>query len=174
MGRFVAVVLLAVAAFGQNGKIQQPGEIQQPKGPWQVPGEIQKPGDIRRVKEQCTTRLSVGSDALFEFNKSELTPQAQKTLALLGPQIQKEGKHPVVIEGYTDSVGTTEYNQQLSEKRARAVADWFQGHGFLSASRTVGYGKNKPVAPNAKPDGSDNPEGREKNRRVEVVIDTCK
>src|SRR5579862_28236 len=127
---------LAISARAQNGKIQQPGEIQrsgeiqkpgemqQPKGPWQVPGKFQVPGDIQKVKEQCTTRLSIGSDALFEFNKSDLTPAAESQLSQLGPIIEKEGRHPIVIEGHTDSIGTVSYNQELSETRARAVVTW--------------------------------------------------
>jgi len=87
----------------------------------------------------------------------------------------KEGNQPIAIEGYTDSIGAVAYNQQLSEKRARAVAAWFEAHHFVTESsiHVQGCGKNKPVAPNTKTDGSDNPEGRQKNRRVEVAIDTC-
>ena len=122
------------------------------------------------------TRLTVGYDALFEFNKADLTPAAEAALSQLGPMIQKEGSHPVAIEGYTDSIGTVAYNHELSEKRARAVADWLEAHRFVTEASTQiqGYGKNKPVAPNTKADGSDNPEGRQKNRRVDVVINTCK
>jgi outer membrane protein OmpA-like peptidoglycan-associated protein len=175
---FLALYLagLAIFANGQNGQIQKPGEIQQPKGTWQVPGKFQTPGDIQKVKEQCMTRLTVGSDALFEFNKADLTPAAETELSQLGPLIQKEGNHPIAIEGYTDSIGSVSYNQELSEKRARAVAGWLEAHHFATESsiHVQGFGKNKPVAPNAKSDGSDNPDGRQKNRRVEVVINTCK
>lgn len=171
----ILVLACGARAWGQNGKWQQPGEIQQPKGAWQVPGEIQKPGAIQRVKEQCSTRLEIGSDALFPFNQADLTPQAETGLQQLGAMIVKEGKHNLTVEGYTDSIGTAAYNQELSEKRARAVANWLILHSLVAeaAVKVQGYGKNKPVAPNTKPDGSDNPEGRQKNRRVEVVINTC-
>jgi len=172
----ISILLLAVTSWAQNGELQKPGEIQKPKGTWQVPGQIQKPGDIQKVKEQCRSRYLVASDTLFDFDKSDLSAAAEKVLSSLGPMIQKEGQHPISIEGYTDSIGGDSYNQALSERRARAVEDWLTAHGFLKASATSiqGYGKNKPLAPNAKPDGSDNPEGRQKNRRVEIVVDTCK
>ena len=82
----------------------------------------------------------------------------------------------MAIEGYTDAIGSAAYNQELSERRARAVEVWLVAHGIVGrdAAQVQGYGKSKPIAPNTKPDGSDNPEGREKNRRVEIVIDTCK
>lgn len=170
------IPLLAVTSWAQNGELQKPGEIQKPKGTWQVPGQIQKPGDIQKVKEQCRSRYLVASDTLFDFDKSDLTAAAEKVLGSLGPMIQKEGQHPISIEGYTDSIGGDSYNQALSERRARAVDDWLTARGFLKASATSiqGYGKSKPLAPNTKPDGSDNPEGRQKNRRVEIVVDTCK
>ena len=184
--RRLAIALLACAAairgFGQSpdspkpkGTWQTPGEIQQPKGTWQTPGEIQKPGEIQTVKERCTERLRVGSDALFEFNQSTLTPAAEKTLAGLDPLVKAAGKHPITIEGHTDSVGTDAYNQVLSEKRAEAVRKWLADHGVVSLAATIkGYGRTKPIAPNKKPDGSDNPAGRAVNRRVEIVIDTCR
>jgi outer membrane protein OmpA-like peptidoglycan-associated protein len=179
----LSILLGTLSASAQNGQIQTPGQIQQPKGTWQTPGQIQqpkgpwqKPGQIQKVQsDRCHQRLTVGADALFEFNKASLTDAAQQTLATLGPMIQKAGKHPVSIEGYTDSIGTAEYNQDLSEKRAKAVEDWLVSHNYVDAATATvhGFGKTRPVAPNTKPDGSDNPEGRAKNRRVEVVIDTC-
>ncbi len=156
-----------------KGTWQTPGEIQQPKGTWQVPGEIQKPGEVQRVEERCRHRLVVAADALFAFDEAALSPQAEATLAALGPQLAKE-KGAVTVEGHTDAKGGDDYNQKLSERRARAVRDWLAAHHHLAAGTTaIGYGESKPLAPNAKPDGSDDPAGRAKNRRVEVVIATC-
>lgn len=156
-----------------KGNWQTPGEIQQPKGSWQVPGEIQKPGEVQRVEERCRHRLVVAADALFAFDQDTLSPQAEATLAVLGPQLAKE-KGAVTVEGHTDAKGGDDYNQKLSERRARAVRDWLAAHHHLAAGTTaIGYGESKPLAPNAKPDGSDDPAGRAKNRRVEVVIATC-
>lgn len=176
LGLLSVSIIVAVSASGQSGKWQKPGEIQKPKGTWQVPGAIQKPGEIQKVKEQCKSRLLVSSDALFEFDKADLTPAAEKVLSSLGPQIQNEGKHPVTVEGHTDGKGTDAYNQPLSERRAQAVEAWLKEHGYLKpgAAQARGFGKTKPIAPNSNPDGSDNPGGRQLNRRVEIVIDTCK
>ena len=154
-----------------------PGEIQQPKGPWQTPGAIQVPKGIQAIKREdagCQHRLNVGADALFAFDKSDLSPDAEETLNALGPEIGKLGSHPATVEGHTDSIGSADHNQRLSERRANAVKQWLVGHKFLPESTPIkGYGKTRPVAPNTKPDGSDNPEGRQKNRRVEVVVNSC-
>jgi outer membrane protein OmpA-like peptidoglycan-associated protein len=173
-----AILLLGLPAGDAQqpkGNWQKPGEIQQPKGTWQVPGEIQKPGDIQKVKESCAERYRIGSDALFAFDKADLTPAAEQTLAKLAPMIQSAGKHPISIEGHTDAIGDPKYNQALSEKRARAVRAWLADKTIVPLDTpTKGYGKSKPVAPNTKPDGSDNPPGRALNRRVEIVVDTCR
>lgn len=157
---------------------QTPGEIQQPKGTWQQPGEIQVPKGIQAIRTEdakCTRRFVVGADALFEFDKATLTPDAEETLAALVPLLTKAGKHPASIEGHTDSKGADDYNQMLSEKRARTVKDWLAAEGAVAAATPIqGWGERKPVAPNTKPDGSDDPQGRQKNRRVEVILDLCK
>jgi len=160
-----------------SGTWQKPGEIQQPKGTWQVPGEIQVPKGIQAIhaaKAKCEERLKTVADALFAFDKSTLGPDAEQTLSVLGPQIAQRGQHPIVIEGHTDAIGSDAHNQALSEARAAAVRSWLVDHRFVPATTPIrGYGKKHPVAPNTKPDGSDDPVGRQKNRRVEVVIKTC-
>jgi outer membrane protein OmpA-like peptidoglycan-associated protein len=157
---------------------QKPGEIQQPKGTWQQPGEIQVPKGLQAIRTEeakCTRRFLVGADALFEFDKATLTPDAEETLKVLVPLLAKAGKHPATVEGHTDSKGADAYNQTLSEKRALAVKDWLVAQSALASSTpTQGWGERRPVAPNAKPDGSDDPMGRQKNRRVEVLVDLCK
>ena len=77
----------------------------------------------------------------------------------------------VEIGAHTDSIGDTEYNTQLSQDRANSVINYLISKG-ISPERLVakGYGAEHPVAPNKNPDGSDNPEGREKNRRTEFRI----
>lgn len=153
------------------GEFQKPGEIQKA-------GEIQVPRGIQAVRvvesERCERRLSVGADALFAFDQSTLSPEAEETLVVLLPEIEKAGKHPVSIEGHTDAKGSDAYNDALSEKRAQTVKQWLVARNAVPpATKVIAYGEKKPIAPNAKPDGSDDPEGRQKNRRVEVVIDTC-
>jgi outer membrane protein OmpA-like peptidoglycan-associated protein len=190
MRRFLyAAALLALIApstapaAGQNeiqkprDTWQTPKEIQQPKGTWQQPGEIQVPKGIQAIRtqeERCVKRFLVGADALFEFDKAALTPDARETLEALVPLLAKAGKHPAAVEGHTDAKGSDAYNQTLSEKRAQAVKDWLVARGAVpAATLTKGWGEQRPVAPNARPDGSDDPAGRQKNRRVEVVLDLC-
>jgi outer membrane protein OmpA-like peptidoglycan-associated protein len=171
------VLLVSAASLYAQGHWQKPGEIQQPKGTWQKPGEIQVPKGIQAIKAQeqtCKQRLTVAADALFEFDKATLTADAEQTLTALGPMVEKEGKHPVRIAGHTDSIGSDAYNQKLSEKRAQAIKEWLMAHHYVTPAATIeGFGKTQPAAPNTNPDGTDNPAGRQQNRRVEVIIDTC-
>ncbi|HVR99893.1 MAG TPA: OmpA family protein [Thermoanaerobaculia bacterium] len=178
------LMLLALPAAAQQeiqkpkGTWQTPGEIQKPRDTWQTPGEIQVPKGLQAIRTEeakCAKRFLVGADALFEFDKATLTPDAEETLDALVPLLAKAGKHPAAIEGHTDSKGSDTYNQTLSEKRALAVKDWLvQKSAVAAATPTQGWGERRPVAPNAKPDGSDDPQGRQKNRRVEVVLDLCR
>lgn len=176
----VAIVMLALPAFAQSKKY----EIRQPKGTWQKPGEFQKPGEIQVPKgiqairaetAKCEERLSVLADALFEFDKSTLSPHAEETLLALAPMLkEKVGASPVIVEGHTDSIGTDAYNQKLSEARAKTVEAWLKEKGYLKVGSSVkALGKTKPIAPNTNPDGSDSPQGRQKNRRVEIVVKKC-
>ncbi|HEV2853695.1 MAG TPA: OmpA family protein [Thermoanaerobaculia bacterium] len=179
-----ALLALALPAAAQHeiqkpkDNWQKPGEIQKPRDTWQQPGAIQVPKGIQAIRTEeakCTKRFLVGADALFEFDQATLTPDAEETLNALTPLLAKAGKHPASIEGHTDAKGSDAYNQTLSEKRARTVRDWLVSHGALPDSTPVqGWGKKRPVAPNTRPDGSDDPAGRQKNRRVEVVMDLCK
>lgn len=113
-------------------------------------------------------------DVLFEFNKYSLTGEARAKVrdiseVLEGPNVQN--RH-VSIEGHTDSIGSDEYNLRLSQRRAETVASALESNG-VSGSRvqTRGFGKKYPIAPNKNSDGNDNPAGRAKNRRVEVIIE---
>ena len=157
---------------------QVPGEIQVPTGPWQEPGEIQVPKGIEAVKaveeSSCIRRVTVVGDALFDFDKSELRPDAEETLVAAGPEIARAGTGKVTVTGHTDSKGSDAYNDQLSEARAKTVRDWLGENGFVPADTPVeGRGERQPIAANENADGSDSPEGRQQNRRVEVEIDNC-
>ncbi len=99
--------------------------------------------------------------------------EAAPALAQLQDRVTAAGKK-ATIEGHTDAVGADGYNQKLGERRAAAVRNALVGRGLAPDSlATQGYGESRPVAANENADGSDNPQGRAKNRRVEVVIDTC-
>jgi len=77
----------------------------------------------------------------------------------------------IQISGHTDNHGSHEYNIQLSQSRAQSVVDWLINRGTEKERLTaVGYGETQPITPNENPDGSDNPEGRQLNRRTEFEI----
>lgn len=119
-----------------------------------------------------TTRLSVRNDVLFGFDKAELRPEAADALQRVAEIIQQRRPGSVRIVGHTDSIGADAYNQQLSERRARSVEQWLASHGGgLPPMQAEGRGESQPVAPNAGPDGSDDPEGRQRNRRVDVLLE---
>ena len=113
--------------------------------------------------------IRLPSDVLFAFGSAELTPAAKQALAAVDDEIGSGGTGMVTIEGHTDAIGGDADNQGLSERRAAAVRAALEpalGSGFQYSS--VGFGETKPVAPNTRPDGSDDPDGRALNRRVEI------
>ena len=128
---------------------------------------------IEVVEAKCEQRLRIGSDVLFDFDKADTRSEAAPTLNTAA-QYLKKATHSARIEGHTDGKGADTYNQALSEKRAASVRNHFVQQGIEAARiSSVGFGKTRPVAPNTHADGSDDPDGRQKNRRVEIVIDTC-
>jgi photosystem I P700 chlorophyll a apoprotein A2 len=118
--------------------------------------------------------VEIPSDVLFEFDKSEIRPAAVPMLAKIAELIKAHPGTPVQIDGHTDALGSDAHNFPLSQHRAASVKKWLAANGGIEVARmaTQGWGKTKPVAPNTKPDGSDNPEGRQKSRRVEITIKT--
>lgn len=113
--------------------------------------------------------IDLPADVLFDFDKADLRPDAMPALEKAAELLASYPTAPLAIFGHTDAKGEDSYNDPLSLRRAQAVADWLKSKTTRSAE-VEGYGERKPVAPNAKPDGSDDPEGRQKNRRVEIVI----
>jgi outer membrane protein OmpA-like peptidoglycan-associated protein len=130
--------------------------------------------DLGAQVRKTEIRVELPGDVLFDFDKTDLKPAAEETLKKLATIIRSKSKGSVLVNGYTDSKGSDFYNQKLSEGRANSVKQWLTTQGGISAGslKTRGFGKANPVDPNTRPDGSDNPDGRAKNRRVEVVIPT--
>jgi outer membrane protein OmpA-like peptidoglycan-associated protein len=105
------------------------------------------------------------SDVLFDTGKSTLRPAAREKLAKISGIVLAYPTLRLAIEGHTDSVGSDELNQQLSEDRAGSVRDYLASQSIPAASMTSqGFGKMQPVASN------DTAEGRQQNRRVELVV----
>ncbi len=120
--------------------------------------------DIEGKQTERGLLVTLG-DVLFAFNKSELTPQAGPRLDKLASFLKQFPQRKLLVEGYTDAIGTDAYNLELSERRAEAIREALVARG-VDTTRVVtkGYGKAYPVADNASVDG------RAVNRRVEVVI----
>lgn len=123
--------------------------------------------ELREVEAATTERglvLTLG-DILFAFDRAELQPGAQRTLDRIAEFLNEHSDRRVEVEGHTDSVGDARYNQDLSRRRAEAVARHLVSRG-VAASRVEarGLGEAAPVASN------DTEAGRQQNRRVEIVV----
>jgi outer membrane protein OmpA-like peptidoglycan-associated protein len=137
-----------------------------------VEGTAAQVQDLKVRESDLEVQIELPADVLFDFDKDKLRPTAKESLDRAAQVIKEKSKGPIRITGYTDAKGNDNYNKKLSERRANAVRDYFVKEAGLRGKpfKTQGLGAANPVAPNAKPDGSDDPEGRQKNRRVEIVI----
>ncbi len=118
--------------------------------------------------EAITDRSYVGStDVFFDVDKSTLRPEAVRSLREIAADIRDSADAgTIVVEGHTDSTASEEYNQRLSEDRAKSVADWLRDEGDLRKWRISerGYGETRPAASN------DTEAGRQANRRVVIRV----
>ncbi len=128
--------------------------------------------DLRADVTPQQVKVNLSADVLFDFDKADLKPEAEPQLVELATVVKGYPGASVAIEGHSDGKGADAYNQTLSEKRAASVAQWLVAKAGASAPQlhTRGWGKTKPIAPNTKPNGADDPDGRAKNRRVEITI----
>lgn len=126
---------------------------------------LQQLNTILATRDTARGLIANMSDVLFKTGSSDLLSGARERLAKVsGIVIAHPGLH-LEVEGHTDSVGSEEYNQQLSERRAGAVRDYLTQQGIPGDAIVArGLGKTQPVATN------DTPEGRQQNRRVELVL----
>ncbi len=111
-------------------------------------------------------KLMVPEKVLFDFNKFMLKPKAKEALKVVSAYIAQNSPKKIVVSGYTDNVGSDEYNLALSFKRAQSVADFLIYCGKIDAAKIEikGLGKANPIAPN------DTKENQAKNRRVEIKL----
>lgn len=161
---FSLIVALGVTSCKQQAIMVNPGAVVSKDGTddglKNVKGEFE---DAKRTDEGIKFTLS--SDLLFPTNSSYLTDKAKIELSKLSKLLINDTAKKVRVDGHTDATGTAEYNQWLSEKRAASVKKFLEDAG-VSGSRisTQGLGQTSPIADNK------TPEGRQKNRRVEVII----
>ena len=117
-------------------------------------------------------RLTLAADILFDFDQATIRPDAKAALDRVAEIIRTNSDGLVRIEGFTDSKGAANYNLRLSSARAESVEKWLTEQERLPRTgfSARGLGATRFVAPNTNRDGSDDPAGRQRNRRVEVVI----
>ena len=135
---------------------------------------LEKPEKFPKLKmvppvpsiEANSLLITLDSGILFDVDKYDVRPEAERALASLATVLKEADVKAFEIDGHTDSDASDEYNQALSEKRANAVKDFLASQGLTSEITIIGYGESRPVASN------DTPEGKQKNRRVEILIPT--
>ena len=147
-----AVVGGAAGAIIGNQMDQRAKEIEQ-----NVPAAI-----VERVGEGI--QVTFPSGLLFDFDSDVVRSNAAANLNDLASNLSKYGDSNLLIAGHTDAVGSSDYNQTLSEHRAQSAARYLTSHGVARYIATAGLGEREPV-------GSNTTEaGRQKNRRVEIAI----
>ena len=110
--------------------------------------------------------ITLDSGILFDVDKYDVRPEAERALASLATVLKEADVKAFEVDGHTDSDAGDKHNQILSENRANAVKNFLASQGITAEITIKGYGKTRPVASN------DTPEGKQKNRRVEIVIPT--
>lgn len=121
--------------------------------------------DVQVIRQGDDLILNIPSGINFAFNSADVQPQFQRTLDQVAGTLSEYDQTFIDVYGHTDATGSDGYNQQLSDRRARAVADYLSGRGVQTARiGTRGYGETQPIASN------DSPDGQAANRRVEVKV----
>ena len=110
--------------------------------------------------------ITSDSGILFDVDKYDVRPEDEEVLKNLATVLKEMNVKNFEIDGYTDSDGSDEHNQVLSENRANSVKNFLASQGVTAEITTKGYGESRPVASN------DTAEGKQKNRRVEIIIPT--
>jgi outer membrane protein OmpA-like peptidoglycan-associated protein len=126
---------------------------------------LQQLNQVLETKDTARGLIVNMPDVLFDTGKADLQPSARERLAKVAGILIAYPDIRVEIDGYTDSTGSLEFNQQLSQQRADAVRNYLSSQGVnSSAITTQGFGPSQPIASN------DTPAGRQQNRRVELVV----
>lgn len=160
-GKWVGAAVGALAGAGVGNYMDnQQREFEQELADERRQNEL----EIERLKDD-TLKLTLDSEVSFDFNKAEIKPAFRSSLDKLAAVINKYDRTVVHVIGHTDSVGSDEYNQTLSLRRAQAVADYLISRDVPAGRvRTEGRGEREPRATNA------TEAGRQLNRRVEIFL----
>ena len=135
---------------------------------------LEKPEKFPKLKmvppvpsiEANSLLITLDSGILFDVDKYDLHPEAEEVLKNLAIVLKEADIKVFEVDGHTDSDAGDKHNQVLSENRANAVKDFLTSQGITAEITIKGYGKTRPIASN------DTPEGKQKNRRVEIIIPT--
>lgn len=120
--------------------------------------------EVERLREDLL-RVSLSSEASFDFDKATLRPEFKPTLDKIAVVLRDDASVTIRVVGHTDSIGSESYNQMLSERRAKATADYLEAQGVdYRQMTTEGRGELEPRASN------DTEAGRAQNRRVEIYL----
>jgi outer membrane protein OmpA-like peptidoglycan-associated protein len=150
---------------------------------WSTKGKSVDPSTLKELLTNITldtilvldkieiNKIFVLENIYYNFARAEIRPDAAKELDKLVQLLVDNPEIKIELGSHTDSVDTDSYNLDLSQRRANSAVNYIVQHG-ISPDRIVakGYGESKPIARNTNPDGSDNPAGRQKNRRTEFKI----
>src|SRR5262249_46389745 len=156
----------AALAAKEKARLEKELARSQQKDRLRVSDAARALAEVGTVTEEARgTVLMLGGNILFASGKHNLRPDSLSKLNVVAVTLKSIPGKTFLIEGYTDSTGNDALNKQLSMKRAAAVREYLIRQGLPPDQvKAVGYGKDKPVAPN------DTAEGRAKNRRVEIVV----
>ena len=120
--------------------------------------------EVERLRDDLL-RISVSSEASFAFDRAEIKPEFKPTLDKVAGVLREDPNVRITIIGFTDSIGSEDYNLRLSQRRAQATADYLVSRGVAASQILVrGLGESEPRASNA------TAEGRAQNRRVEIYL----
>jgi OOP family OmpA-OmpF porin len=140
-----------------------PAAPARPAPPAAAPAPAAPAPPARPAPASVRQAVVIQADALFDFDKSVLRPDGKKAIDDALAKLRGVDLEMVIATGHTDSIGTAQYNQRLSERRAASVKDYLVSKGIpASKITTIGKGKSQPVATNK------TAEGRQKNRRVDI------
>ncbi|MCC6497129.1 MAG: OmpA family protein [Propionibacteriaceae bacterium] len=150
-------------------------------GAWRQAGAVLTAADTEKVLVDLGAvvadgriQLNLAGDILFDFDSVEIAPAAAARLGRAAQVIRAKSVGEVHVIGHTDSKGSDAHNARLSRERALAVMRWLNGQAGIPTAVMVGSGAGAkyPVAHNTLPNGADNPDGRARNRRVEIQMAT--
>ena len=162
---------LSIKNDGQGKAVISLGSVEKTVNtkPLEKPTKLPKLSMVPAVPslEANSLLITLDSGVLFDVDKYDIRPDAEKILNDLATVLKEAGITAFQIDGHTDSMDTDEHNQVLSENRANSVKSYLASQGVTAEITTHGYGESRPVASN------DTAEGRQQNRRVEIIVPTA-